>query len=393
MIWADKHSPKLLKDIKGNSMSIELLVDFIQNFEKHPKKSVVLVGPTGSGKTSFVYAFAEENNYEVLELNASDFRNKASIEGFMNSAMNQMSLFMKPKIILIDEIDGLSGMKDRGGAQALAKLMEKSSFPVIMTANDVEIDKLSTLVKKSKVLEFNQLTSSEVGERLGEILKLENLEGDDFIVKSISSRSGGDMRAAINDLQTLFSGKLNKENLELIGDRKQEEEIENVLRLIFKSKDINLIENSLDDIKLDDLQAWVDRNVVLEYDRESIPGAIDSISKADLFKGRIMRWQYWRFLVYQKFFMSSGVALSKNKKSPKIIKYKRPNIGLMVWQSRMKTAKRKSISNKLADYYNISQKRAFQMFPDIVQLLKSPGPQEELALEEEEVDWIREKLL
>ena len=90
--------------------------------------------------------------------------------------------------------------------------------------------------------------------------------------------------------------------------------------------------------------------------------------------------------------MSSGVALSKNKKSSKIIKYKSPNIGLMVWQSRMKNAKRKSISNKLADYYNISQKRAFQMFPDVVNLLKAPGPQEELALEEEEIDWIREKI-
>ena len=393
MIWADKHSPKLLKDVKGNSMSLELFEDFVKNFEKHPKKSVVLVGPTGCGKTSVVYTFAEENNYEVLELNASDFRNKANIEAFMNSAMNQMSLFMKPKIILIDEIDGLSGMKDRGGAQALAKLMEKSSFPIVMTANDVGADKLSSLIKKTKVLEFSELTSSEVGERLDEILNLEKIERDDFMIKSIASRSGGDMRAAINDLQTLFSGEINKENLELIGDRRREEEIENVLRLIFKSKDIHLIEGSLDDIKLDDLQAWVDRNVVLEYDKESIPRAIDSISKADVFRGRIMRWQYWRFLVYQKFFISSGVALSKNKKSTKIVKYKRPNIGLMVWQSRMKTAKRKSISNKLAEYHRISQKKGFQMFPDVIHLLKTLNLQEALNLEEEEIDWIREKLL
>ena len=311
----------------------------------------------------------------------------------MNSAMNQMSLFMKPKIILVDEIDGLSGVKDRGGSQALAKLVEKSSFPIVMTANDVSLDKLSTLVKKSNVVEFNELISSEVSERLNEILEFEKLEGDDFIVKSISSRSGGDLRAAINDLQVLFSGKVDRENLELIGDRKREEEMENILRLIFKSKDVNLIERSLDDIKLDELQAWIDRNVVYEYDIESIPGAIDSLSKADLFRGRIMRWQYWRFLVYQKFFMSSGVALSKNKKSSKIVKYKRPNIGLMVWQSRMRIGKKKAISEKLASYFRVSNKKAFQLFPDVVYLLKKPKIQEELELEEEEIDWIKNKLL
>jgi replication factor C large subunit len=392
-MWVDRYSPKSLEEVKGNSMSIELLDDFIRDFKTHAKKAVILVGPTGTGKTASVYAFAKENDYEVLELNASDFRNKQIIEEFMDSAMNQMSLFMKPKIIFIDEIDGLSGMKDRGGAQALAKLIEKTNFPIVMTANDISLDKLSTLVKKTKVLEFEGLTSSEICERLDDILKFEKLKKDDFVVKSIASRSGGDLRAAINDLQTLYSGKLNRENLELIGDRKREEDINNILRLIFKSKDVSLIESSLDDIKFDELQSWVQKNVVLEYSKKDIPGAMNSLSLADLFKGRIMRWQYWRFLVYQKFFMSSGVALSKEKKSSEVIKYKRPNIGLMVWQSRMRIGKRKSISEKLASYFRVSNKRAFQMFPDVVNLIKVPEFQEKLELEEDEVDWINEKLL
>jgi replication factor C large subunit len=394
MIWADKYSPKRLSDVKGNSISIELLEDFIKNFKRQRRKTMLIAGPTGTGKTSSVYAFAKENDYEVLELNASDFRNKANIEDFMNSAMNQMSLFMKPKIILIDEVDGLSGMKDRGGAQALAKLVEKSSFPIVMTANDISLDKLSSLVKKVITIEFNELASSDVCDRLNEICEKEKIESDDFIIKSIASRSGGDLRAAINDLQTLCAGgSLDKESLELIGDRKREEKMSNILRLIFKSKDVNLIESSLDDVKFDDLQAWVSKNVVLEYSKEDIPDAINSLSLADVFRGRIRRWQHWRFIVYQKFFMSSGVALSKEKKSSSIVKYKRPNIGLMVWQSRMRIGKRKSISDKLASYFRVSSKRAFQMFPDVVNLVKVPEIQETLGLEESEVDWINEKLL
>jgi len=90
--------------------------------------------------------------------------------------------------------------------------------------------------------------------------------------------------------------------------------------------------------------------------------------------------------------MSSGVALSKEKKSSEVVKYKRPNIGLMVWQSRMRIGKRKSISEKLASYFKVSKKRAFQMFPDVVNLIKIPEFQDKLELEEDEVDWIHEKV-
>jgi replication factor C large subunit len=246
-----------------------------------------------------------------------------------------------------------------------------------MTANDISLDKLSSLIKKSEILEFGEISSKGINERLGEICEKENIEMDDFMLKSIASRAGGDLRAAINDLQTLRNG--NKDDLNLIGDRKREEDLNNILRLIFKSKDIKLIENSLGDIKLDELQSWIQSNVVYEYDE--IDKAFNYLSKADVFKGRIRKWQYWRFLVYQKFFMSSGVALSKEKKSTNIIKYKRPSIGLMIWQSNMRNSKRKSISKKIAFHFKISEKRAFQMFPDVVSLIKLNNIQKKLGLE------------
>tara|TARA_Y100000034_G_scaffold126499_1_gene177820 strand:+ start:524 stop:1693 length:1170 start_codon:yes stop_codon:yes gene_type:complete len=388
MILANKYSPNCLDEVKGHEESLVKLSYFIKNFKEQKKKALTLFGPTGTGKTCSVYAFAKENDYEVLELNASDVRNKSNVEEFMDSAINQMSLFMKPKIILIDEIDGLSGVKDRGGAQAITKILDKTNFPIIMTANDISLDKLSSLIKKSEILEFGEISSKGINERLGEICEKENIEMDDFMLKSIASRAGGDLRAAINDLQTLRNG--NKDDLNLIGDRKREEDLNNILRLIFKSKDIKLIENSLGDIKLDELQSWIQSNVVYEYDE--IDKAFNYLSKADVFKGRIRKWQYWRFLVYQKFFMSSGVALSKEKKSTNIIKYKRPSIGLMIWQSNMRNSKRKSISKKIAFHFKISEKRAFQMFPDVVSLIKLNNIQKKLGLEENEIEWINTKL-
>ena len=63
----------------------------------------------------------------------------------------------KGKIILVDDIDGLSGTKDRGGVQALVRILKESSWPIVLTAIDPWNPKLSTLRNKSEMIEFNNL--------------------------------------------------------------------------------------------------------------------------------------------------------------------------------------------------------------------------------------------
>ena len=314
---------------------------------------------------SYLAEFPYENNYEVLELNASDERKKTTIEEFLENATTQQSLFMVPKIILIDEIDGLSGTKDRGAPQAIAKIIEKTNFPIIMTSNDVSLDKLRPLIKKAEIIKFDELESRDVFERLKEISEKEGLKVNNFVLKSLASRSGGDLRAAIIDLQTLSVKEINEKDLELIGDRKREEHISKVLKLIFKSKDINLINDGVFDVDLNELSNWISENVVFEYDGEETWKAYDSLSQSDVFKGRIMRWQYWRFLVYQKFLLIK-TALAKENKNKGFVRYKRPRKGLVIWQANMRNVKRKNISDKLADYCKVSKKKAFrEIYPQV----------------------------
>src|SRR3989344_1181590 len=110
MNFAEKYRPSSLKEVIGNQVTLMKLRKAVSE-----KKPVLLYGLTGTGKTSAVQALAKDLNYELIEVNASDTRNKDSIHSVIGSAASQMSLFSKGKIILIDEVDGLSGQKDRGG--------------------------------------------------------------------------------------------------------------------------------------------------------------------------------------------------------------------------------------------------------------------------------------
>src|SRR5690349_22980114 len=118
------------------------------------KKSAILYGPIGSGKTSSVHVLAKEMDLELVEVNALDFRNAEGMQAIIGMASKQMSLFSSGKIILVDEIDGLSGTKDRGGIPELIRIIDESPFPVICTAVDVFDSKFSPLRKKSLMVEF-----------------------------------------------------------------------------------------------------------------------------------------------------------------------------------------------------------------------------------------------
>ena len=70
------HKPVSLSEIKGQPT--QKVVSFFEHFKKG--EGLFIYGPHGSGKTASIYAFAKEHNYDVMELNAGDTRNKKNLE-------------------------------------------------------------------------------------------------------------------------------------------------------------------------------------------------------------------------------------------------------------------------------------------------------------------------
>ena len=90
--WIKKYEPKRLQDIIGQQSNVNKIIDNIRN-----NKHVLIYGKAGTGKTSSVYAIANELDYELIEINASDFRNKEQINIVLKNALEQRSIFMKKK--------------------------------------------------------------------------------------------------------------------------------------------------------------------------------------------------------------------------------------------------------------------------------------------------------
>ena len=241
----------------------------ILNFLKErPKgKGILLHGGAGCGKTTTINLIAEHFKYEIFELNASDARNKKSIEESVGDVINQKSLFGQEKLILIDEVDGVSGSKDRGGVATLIKLLTNSSYPVLFTANNIESDNIKALKKKCIVIDFENNSSELLFEIGKKILTNEEVEfEDEELANFINIRSSIDIRGFINDLQTeVVSGKFEPSSeLEL---RNYKKKIENVLDSIFYSYPEDSLKSTFNtDINLDDLFLYLEENI----DRKSV---------------------------------------------------------------------------------------------------------------------------
>src|SRR3989338_2700301 len=105
MPWTLKYQPTSLAAYTLHQEQIKQMQSFVENFKKQKRKAMLLHGPTGNGKTVAVHALAKDSNLELIEINASDFRNKEAVLSIIGTASKQRSLFSTGKIILVDEVD------------------------------------------------------------------------------------------------------------------------------------------------------------------------------------------------------------------------------------------------------------------------------------------------
>lgn len=390
--WCEKYRVTNLKSLKGQSAAIDQAKIFLKNFPK--KKALILHGPPGIGKTSLAYAIAYEYDSEVLEMNASDLRNKDKIEGILGPASQQKSLFRKNKIILVDEVDGISA-RDRGGLTELLGILEKTAFPILITANDIWQQKFNLLRKKAEMVQLKEIDYKEILELLKEVCTKENISTFDDILISISIKARGDIRAALNDLQTI--SKMNDQTLvKEIGERNRENSIFNALQHIFKNAQIDKkMITVFDEVNMsaDEIFLWLEENIPYEYREVELAKAFEALSKADVFRGRIHRQQHWRFLVYENFFLGSGVAAAKRYNRSGWTGYKKPSRILKIWLQNQRAAKKKTICEKYAKQCHVSIKKAMKEFLLIRQIINNPVAIKELKLTEEEIDYLNKPLI
>lgn len=394
--WAEKYRPSTLDEIIGNTRAVEELKKWANAAEKD-RRTAILYGPPGVGKTSAALALAKEMNWDVIELNASDERTAEVIKRCVGEAAKAgtFSGISGKRLIILDEADNIHGTADRGGARAIIEVVKKTNQPIVLIANDLYA--LSPALRGlCKVIQFKPIQTRTIVSVLKRICHREGIKCDEAALFAIAEKCA-DLRSAINDLQAIAQGRdsISIEDI-IVGRRDVKETIFQVLAEIFKGRELTkplYAAYSLDESP-EDLIHWIDENLPREYQDADLERGFRALSKADIFLGRVKRRQRYALWRFASELMICGTQNAKSSDYNKsYTPYSPPTFWRKLAQTKSMREVRDSIAEKIARYCHTSQQYVRSNMLPLFRILMT---QKELAikvaaslqLEEEEIAFL-----
>jgi replication factor C large subunit len=385
-MYTEKYRPQKFTEIAGQPSALKELLSWFNTWPEQ-KKAAVLYGRAGVGKTSAVISLKNEFDADLIELNASDQRNKDIIDRIVGNAATSSTLDGSKKIILLDEADNIYGREDKGGNQALSHIIDKTRNPIILIANEYwEIP--PGIRNKSKMIEFRTLLPASIVKVLRKVADEEDLDVSDEVLQEISSNVNGDLRAALNDLESLTSEKY-------YNARDTQTSIFQALSSVFRLQSADVRKEFFNlNQEPREVLLWVAENMPLVYEPQDAARAYYYLSRADVFLGRAFRNQYYKLWGYASDLMTSGVSVARSSRYH-FQRFRSPSYFTALARSKKDRAMRDEIHHKISEKCHCSSREAEEYVIMMQALEKNPEKAAGLCrffdLDEDEILYVFKK--
>ena len=322
-MWTEKYRPYRSDDLVGNSEARSHVIKWLDTWV-NGKRPLLIIGPPGVGKTSYVHILSNEYNYDLIEMNASDSRTRDMLESRILPILNNTSLYGKRMLLFLDEVDGIYRRQDTGGVEFLVRILKEPTIPIVLASNSRN-SRIKEVIKNCRVIEFHSIPLDISEKLLDQILSKEGLNFSISEKDLILKRSQGDIRSLLNLAQSVHA--------QYITDKDQVSEIDigQAINAFFaetslaNAKDILARSDSHyvdprfglspEDRRTDILYAFFTSIVSSRtLDMNTRAGLLEILSSIDIWVGRIFENRNWRLLRYLDEMLANRIyLLSQNK--------------------------------------------------------------------------------
>ncbi|WP_018154322.1 replication factor C small subunit [Methanothermococcus thermolithotrophicus] len=236
--WVEKYRPKTLDEVAGHDEITNRLKSYVKN---KSMPNMLFSGSPGTGKTTSALClardlFGEHWRDNFLELNASDERGIDVIRTKVKDFARTKPIGDAPfKIIFLDESDALTSDAQNALRRTMEKYLDICRF--ILSCN-YSSKIIPPIQSRCAIFRFSPLKMEDIVKKLKEIAEKEGLVLEDSGVEAVIYVSEGDMRKAINVLQTAaaVSNVITDEIVYKVSSRARPEEIKKMIELALDGK-------------------------------------------------------------------------------------------------------------------------------------------------------------
>jgi replication factor C large subunit len=305
-MWSEIYRPVKVRDMIGNEDERLMVMKWLSGWVVG-SKPLLLIGPPGVGKTTLVHALARQLDYDLIEMNASDTRNRDQLEQLITPILANTSIFGKNILLFLDEVDGISGREDTGGIESIVRIMKQPTIPVIMAANSRDA-KIKELAKVCKTIEFNAVTPRLLMLLIDHVLNHQKKKLNLSEKTSIVDKAHGDVRLLLNILQAKVSG------YDASANASADIDIAEAINGFFRAQNEDAARSfllnadgsyqdprfgmSAEERRNDMLGALFSSIVSSRIDIVTLADLLEVVSRGDLIVGRIARKRQWSLLRY-----------------------------------------------------------------------------------------------
>jgi replication factor C small subunit len=230
--WVEKYRPQTLEEVMGQDHIIQRLKRYVKD---KSMPNLMFTGPAGVGKTTTAIALAKEILGEYwkqnfLELNASDARGIDTVRKDIKSFCRLKAMGAPFRIIFLDEVDNMTKDAQHALRREMEMYTKTSSFILSCNYSSKIIDPIQS---RCAIFRFAPIKGHQIIKRLEIISRTENVNYTPGALESIVYFSEGDMRRAVNILQSSASlgEEITEESVHEVVSKARPRDVRRIIKL------------------------------------------------------------------------------------------------------------------------------------------------------------------
>jgi replication factor C subunit 1 len=204
------YRPKHIEDFIGNRLLIQPFIKWLLEWDFNDKKNkcALVSGLCGIGKSLLVELILKKHDYNIINLDIDDDRDKNYINTFIKPLLYTKKTFDdQENILVVSDID--SG-GDYGFISSLVECIKISKIPIIFICDNRYDQSIKSLLNYCYDIKLSKPNYSDIYKLIYNVVTKEKIRIKESQIKNLYEQSNGDIRFMLNSLQCgLFENNKN----------------------------------------------------------------------------------------------------------------------------------------------------------------------------------------